>query len=100
MRDLTGRKVIARGVQSGVYFGTLVDRQGQEVELSDVCNIWRWRGAVNLTELASRGVTQNDYNRITAPIESIVLTDICEIIECSEDCIKSIEEYPKWQYRN
>ena len=100
MRDLTGKKVIVRGVQSGVYFGTLVDRQGQECELSDVRNIWRWRGAVNLTELASRGITQNDYNRITSPIESIVLTDICEIIECSEDCIKSIEECPKWQYRN
>lgn len=99
MKDLTGKKVIVRGIDSGVYVGTLADRQGQEVELSNVSNIWQWRGAVNLTELASRGITRNDYNRITAPIESIILTDICELIECSKDCIKSIEECPKWQYQ-
>lgn len=100
MKDLTGKKVIVRGTQSGVYFGTLVDRQGQEVEMSDVRNIWRWRGAVNLTELASRGVTQDDYNRITAPIESIILTDVCEIIECSEDCVNSIARCEPWRYHN
>ena len=31
MIDLKGKKVIARGINSGVFFGTLVDKNGQEV---------------------------------------------------------------------
>ena len=48
MIDLKGKKVIARGINSGVFFGTLVDKNGQEVELKECRNIWNWTGATCL----------------------------------------------------
>lgn len=39
MTNFNRKKVVVRGIQSGVFFGTLVDRNGQEVELSNCRNI-------------------------------------------------------------
>lgn len=99
MTDLKGKTVIVRGINSGVYIGELVDRQGQEVELANVQNIWRWQGAVNLTELADKGLDENNYTRITEPVNSVVFTDICEIIPCSEIAIQKLRGHKIWKYQ-
>ena len=100
MKDLKGKTVLVRGVNSGVHMGVLEDRNGSEVELSEVRNIWRWRGANNFTELADKGISENSYNRITPPVDSVIFTDICEIAKCSERAIESIKGCKPWQYQN
>lgn len=57
MTDLKGKKVVVRGIQSGVFFGTLEDRNGPEVELHNCRNIWNWRGAANLNQIAVDGIS-------------------------------------------
>lgn len=99
MLNLKGKTVLVRGVQSGVHMGILEDRIGAEVELSEVRNIWRWRGANNFTELSAKGVI-DDYTRVTAPVNSVIFTDICEIAPCTEKAIKSIKGCKPWQYQN
>ena len=79
MKNYYGEKVLVRGIQSGVYFGTLVERNGQEVEMSNVRNLWRWNGANTLLDLAENGVSRANDCRFTNKVESLVLTDVCEI---------------------
>ena len=97
MIDLKGKKVIARGINSGVFFGTLVDKNEQEVELKDCRNIWHWVGANNLNEMARNGIKDIKNSKISVKVDSIILTDICEIIPCTEKSIKIIEGAPEWK---
>ena len=99
MENYKGKKVIVRGIQSGVYFGEMVERNGQAVELKDVRNLWGWKGANNLLDLAENGVREPDNCRFSNTIGSIVLTDICEIVPCSDTAIKVIEGVKEWIYR-
>lgn len=98
MVDYTGKKVIARGIQSGVYYGTLVSREGQEVELSDCRNIWFWSGANNLLQLANEGAKRPENSKISVAVDSIVLTDIVEILPCTQAAIDNLGGVPEWRY--
>ena len=42
--------VLVRTYSAGVHCGTLEQREGREVSLSDVRRIWRWRGANTLND--------------------------------------------------
>ena len=96
MTKYAGKKVLVRGIQSGVYYGTLAEKENQEVELKNARNIWYWEGANNLLDLAENGVS-NPYNcKFSNEVESLVLTDICEIIPCSEKAITIIEGVKEW----
>lgn len=98
MTNLTGKKVVVRGIQSGVFFGTLESIDGQTVELSNARNIWRWSGATNLNQIAMDGVdTASDYTRISMTVDTLVLTDICEIIPLSEKAGSILEGAPVWR---
>lgn len=54
--DFIGKKVIVRGDRSGVFFGTLLERNGQEVVLADCRRLWYWDGAASISQLAVDGV--------------------------------------------
>lgn len=97
MIDLKGKKVIVRGDRSGVFYGTLADRNGQEVELSNCRRIWYWDGAASISQLAAEGVKKPKNCKFTMSVDSIVITDAIEIIPCTEDAIKSIEEVSVWK---
>lgn len=97
MKNLIGKKVVVRGVQSGVYFGTLIDKDGQEVELKDSRNIWSWRGAANLNQVAVDGIKDLESSRISVAVDCMVLTDICEIIPLTEKAIANLEDAEEWK---
>lgn len=97
MTNYNGKKVIVRGIQSGVFFGILVDRNGQEVELKDCRNIWSWEGATNLNQIAVDGIKELNKSRISMVVNSIILTDICEIIPLSEKAIINLESAEQWR---
>lgn len=98
MTSFKGKKVIVRGVQSGVYFGTLKDRSGQEVELANCRNIWYWAGANNLHQLAAEGVKYSSKCKISMAVDNIIFTDIVEIIPMTEEAIKNLEGIIAWKY--
>ena len=98
MKNYYGEKVLVRGIQSGVYFGTLVERKGQEVEMKDVRNIWRWEGANTLLDLAENGVARPNSCKFSNKVDSLVLTDVCEIVPCSDKAIANIEGVTEWTY--
>lgn len=97
METNIGKKVIIRGDRSGVEFGTLVAHNGQEVTLHNARRIWYWAGAATLSQLATDGTSKPDYCKFTVTVKSITVTDVVEIIPCSEKAIKSIEGVPEWK---
>ena len=98
MKNYVGKKVLARGIQSGVYFGELVFQDKQEVELKDVRNLWRWEGANTLLDLAENGVSEPKGCKFSNKVKSLVLTDVCEIVPCSDKAIEKIEGVAQWIY--
>lgn len=95
--NLIGKKVLVRGKDSGVYFGKLASRDGQEVEMQNVRNIWYWAGAAALPQLAAEGVKNPGDCKFTMAIESLVLLDVVEIAPCTDKAIANIEAVKAWK---
>ena len=90
-------KVIVRGEKSGVFFGTLVKREGREVELKDCRGLWYWDGAASINQLAVDGTARPNQCRFTVTVERIEILDAIEIIPCTDKAIKSIEGVKEWR---
>ena len=52
--------VIVRGDRSGVFFGELKERSGQEVELRNARKLWYWDGAAGFHFFNTREEAKND----------------------------------------
>ena len=97
MKENIGKKVIVRGNNSGVEFGTLVAQEGQEVTLENARRIWYWEGAASLSQLAMEGTAKPQECKFTVYVDSITILDAIEIIPCTDKAIKSIEEVKEWR---
>lgn len=98
-KEIIGRKVIVRGDRSGVFFGTLAHRVGREVTLNDCRRLWYWDGAASISQLASEGTKKPSECKFTVTVESITILDAIEIIPCTEEAIKSIENVKVWKIK-
>ena len=97
MENMINKKVIVRGDRSGVFFGTLVERNGREVTLENCRRIWYWDGAASISQLAVDGTKKSDQCKFTVSVNSIAILDAIEIIPCSEIAICSIEGVKEWK---
>lgn len=94
---MIGKKVIIRGNGSGVFFGTLTEKNGQEVKLTDCRRIWYWSGAASLSQLAVDGVKNPNECKFTVTVPEIVILDAIEIIPCSNKAIEIITSVSEWK---
>ena len=97
MNTIINKKVIVRGDRSGVFFGTLVEKNGREVVLENCRRIWYWEGAASISQLAAEGTKKPNECKFTVSVSSIVILDAIEIIPCSEAAICSIEGVKEWK---
>ena len=97
MTDYTGQYVIIRGDRSGVFFGRLAAKEGREVELRDCRRLWYWDGAASISQIAASGVTRPENCKFTVAVESIIITDVIEIIRCVPEAIANIKAVPEWK---
>lgn len=95
--ELIGKRVIVRCNRAGVFYGTLGEKEAQEVELKDCRRIWYWDGAASLHQLAAEGTTAPSNCKFTMRVESIVLLEAIEIITCTDKAIESIEAVREWK---
>lgn len=77
-----GQFVVVRTYSAGVHVGTLAERNGKEVTLTDARRIWLWKGANTLHEIANGGVGKG--SKISEPAACILLTEAIEIIVATE----------------
>lgn len=97
MKKYINEKVIIRADRAGVFYGTLVEKDGTEVELKDCRRIWYWSGAASISELAFSGVTNPNGCKFSVVVPSIVITGVIEIIPCQKTAVESIESVPVWK---
>ena len=95
--DLIGKRVIARCDRAGVFYGTLVARQGQEVQLKEARRLWYWNGAASISQIAHEGVKKPNDCKFTVPVTNIVLLDAIEIIPCTDKAIENIDKVAVWK---
>lgn len=96
-KEFLGRKVIVRGDRSGVFFGTLVAKEGQEVKLEDCRRLWFWDGAASISQLSAEGTVSPDNCKFTMAVNEIIITDVIEIILCTDKAVRSIEDVSVWK---
>ena len=96
MNNFIGKKVIVRGNRSGVFFGTLAAKDGQEVILENCRRLWYWDGAASISQLALDGTTNPSKCKFTVTVDEIEILDAIEIIPCTDKSIKSIEGVGVW----
>lgn len=94
---MLGKKVIIRADRAGVFFGTLKEKNGSEVVLTNCRRIWYWSGAASLSQLAMEGVKRPDICKFTVVVPTIMILGVIEIIPCTEEAIKSIESVCVWK---
>jgi len=96
--NIIGRKAIIRARDAGVHYGTVEAVEGRTVVLSDSRRIWRWRGAMTLSDLSLTGPAKSgdNYTRIAPAVERIAVLDACEIIPTAEAADKRIAEVSPW----
>lgn len=94
---MLNKKVIIRADRAGVFFGTLKEKNGSEVTLTDCRRIWYWDGAASISQLAAEGTKVPDSCKFTMPVSEITVLGVIEIIPCSEQAIKSIEGVAEWK---
>ena len=96
-KELSDNYVIIRTYSAGVHAGELVKRCGKEVELTNSRRIWKWSGAMSLSEMAMTGVTDPNNCKFGCPVTKIVLTEAIEIISCTAKAQISIKGVPEWK---
>ena len=78
-----GPEVLIRTFSAGVHIGTMESREGKEVVLTNARRLWSWKGAFTLNAVAMSGVNRKE-SRISAPVPTITLTEVIEILPVAE----------------
>ena len=89
--------VIVRGDRSGVFFGELKERSGQEVELRNARKLWYWDGAAAVEQIAKDGVKKPDACKFTVSVESMIITDAVQILPCTNVAAENIMAVKEWK---
>ena len=92
-----GTHVIIRADRAGVFFGTLAEKEGTEVTLTNCRRIWHWDGAASISQIAVSGVTMPSLCKFTVPVKEITITGVIEIIPCTPEAIDNINAVPVWK---
>ena len=73
-----------------VHAGYLMERVDREVKLSNTRRLIVW-DTFTLSELALNGVANPKNCKFSIEIPEIILTDVIEIIPCTKEAMKSIQ---------
>ena len=95
-KNFIGKKVIVRGDRSGVFFGTVLDHDKQQVVLKDCRRIYSWQGALETNEIAVVGVLDNENTKITRTVDEILINDCIQMQICTNKAIEILESVKVW----
>ena len=95
--DLTGRYCMVRTDNAGVFAGTVKQRDGKEIVLTDARRIWFWTGAASLSQLATDGTAEPKNCKFPTPVAEVLLTEVIEIIPITDKARESIASVPVWK---
>lgn len=100
MKDGMEFKII-RSQNAGVFAGYLeyVDNSisGRIAIMRNVRRLWYWSGAASLSQLAIDGTKKPNDCKFPAPVSRIEISNVIEVIDCTERARKSIQGVRVWQ---
>jgi hypothetical protein len=89
--------VIIRTYSAGVFAGYLESRNGKEGTVINARRLWYWSGAASLSQLAVDGTSNPKDCKFPCEVDKIELTEIIEVLSCTEKAKKSIQEVTVWK---
>jgi len=92
------RYCVVRTYSAGVHIGYVAEfgtKQPQYAKLLNSRRLHYWDGAASLSQVAMDGV--NSSSRIAMEIPEIELTDVIEVIPCSDDAAKFFKKAKAWK---
>ena len=90
------KDVLIRTATAGVFVGLLESPEGSDVTLRAARRVWYWKGAATLSELATKGPAFPLECKMPAPVDSIHLFGVIEIIPMTKEACQKIGEVPAW----
>ena len=94
---MDNRYYIIRTNNAGVFFGHIVERRGNEADLSDVRRIWYWYGACSLSQLAVEGTKCPERCKFSVAVPEMTVLGVIELIPCADEAVKSILGVKTWK---
>ena len=91
------KKYIVRCDRSGVFYGEIESRNGQEVTMRNARCLWYWDGAASLLQLAKEGTSEPRNCKFTVYVDELTVVDAIEILPCTDKAITSIEGVSEWR---
>ena len=96
--DVAGRPYqIIRTYSAGVFAGYVESRDGKEAVIRRARRLWYWAGAASLSQLAVSGTSKPNDCKFPVEVDRITVTEVIELIDCSDAARDSIQEVPVWQ---
>lgn len=89
---------IVRTYSAGVFAGW-IDKgsEGKKMRVYSARRLWYWKGAASLSQLAIEGVKCPNECKFPREVDSVFLTEVIEILPCSEAARINISEVPVWE---
>ena len=88
---------MVRTYSAGVFAAYVQSRDGKEATLRHARRIWYWDGAASLSQLAMEGTKKPENCKFPCEVDTVILTEVVEIIPMTEKAKKSIAEVPVWE---
>ena len=88
---------IVRSKEAGVFFGKIVEKDGDEVTMTDARCLWYWSGAASLNQLANEGVKRPEECKFTVSVDDLVILGVCEILPCTKIAEENIKGVFVWK---
>ena len=89
--------VVVRSYDAGCFAGYLKEKNGREVKMVKARRLWYWDGAASLSQLAMEGVKSPSSCKFPCEVDSIIIDNVCEVIEATEEAKQSIAEVKIWK---
>nr|DAW33975.1 MAG TPA: hypothetical protein [Bacteriophage sp.] len=89
---MNNKYYIVRAKDAGVFAGKIRERNGTEVTMTNVRQLWYWDGAASLMQMAQSGVTAPRNCKFTVTIEELTIMGVCEILPCTDGGERGIED--------
>lgn len=97
---LDGMKyVMVRTQNAGVFAGYLKEKVGENITLKNARRMWYWSGACSLSQLAMEGTKKVSDCKFPCEVDNIELTQVIEIIDCTQEAKDSIASVPVWSQK-
>lgn len=94
----TGKHVIVRANEAGVFFGILKEKTDNNITLINVRKLYYWSGANTVEQLSIDGVNNPDNCKFTQIVDEILINNYCQILPCTNKSINSLNNVFIWKY--